>query len=129
MRRNPELMQLEIGMSTNRYFPASGTAGLARSFVSGKRRVPWPPPMMTHNTLLVFKLWRPVFDIAFGVNKILPTISLPASQTRQFGKLLNHNKRRKLLAMMWRDTRLEFRRFSIVTPLNNLAYLVQPRDN
>ena len=33
-------MQLEMGMSTRRYLPPSGTAGLARSFVSGNRRVP-----------------------------------------------------------------------------------------
>jgi hypothetical protein len=40
-------MQLLIGISTSRYFPASGTAGFERSFVSGKSRVPAPPPMMT----------------------------------------------------------------------------------
>src|SRR5689334_2153049 len=55
-------MQLEIGMSTRRYLPASGTAGLARSLVSGKRRVPWPPPMITERTLLVFTDCRPVRD-------------------------------------------------------------------
>ena len=42
-----ELMQLLIGMSIRRYFPPIGTAGLARTFVSGKRRVPCPPPMIT----------------------------------------------------------------------------------
>src|SRR3954451_564917 len=46
MRRSPELMQFEIGISTRRYLPASGTAGFERSLVSGKRRVPAPPPMM-----------------------------------------------------------------------------------
>ena len=30
----------------------NGTAGLARSWVSGNRRVPCPPPMMTERTLL-----------------------------------------------------------------------------
>src|SRR5215471_21540976 len=39
-RRRPELMQLEIGMSTIRYLPARGTAGFARSLVSGNNRVP-----------------------------------------------------------------------------------------
>src|SRR5271169_2802 len=58
-------MQLEMGMSTSRYLPASGTAGLARSLVSGKSRVPWPPPMMTHRTLLVLSDWRPVCAIKF----------------------------------------------------------------
>src|SRR5208283_753211 len=52
MRRRPELMQLEMGMSTRRYLPANGTAGLLRSRVSGKRRLPCPPPMMTERTLL-----------------------------------------------------------------------------
>src|SRR5271157_2008721 len=33
-------------MSTKRYLPASGTAGLARSLVKGNSRVPAPPPMM-----------------------------------------------------------------------------------
>src|SRR5262249_2343129 len=40
-------------MSTKRYLPASGTAGLARSFVSGNKRVPAPPPMMMERVLLV----------------------------------------------------------------------------
>ena len=31
-------MQFEMGMSTRRYFPASGTAGFERSRVNGKRR-------------------------------------------------------------------------------------------
>ena len=50
--QSPELMQLEMGISTRRYLPASGTAGLARSLVSGKSRVPCPPPMMTERTRL-----------------------------------------------------------------------------
>src|SRR3954464_8968960 len=51
-RFNPELMQLEIGISTRRYLPPSGTAGLLRSRVSGKSLVPCPPPIMTERTLL-----------------------------------------------------------------------------
>src|SRR5712671_6472678 len=62
-RRSPELIQLEMGMSTNRYLPARGTAGLARSLVSGNRRVPWPPPIITESTLLVLIDCRPVSDI------------------------------------------------------------------
>src|SRR3954470_395490 len=54
MRLSPELMQLEIGISTRRYFPASGTAGLERSRVSGNRRVPCPPPMMIERTFPIF---------------------------------------------------------------------------
>src|ERR1051325_2552693 len=63
MRRKPELMQLDIGMSTMRDLPPSGTAGLARSLVNGKSREPWPPPMITQSTLLVLVDWRPVRDI------------------------------------------------------------------
>src|SRR6476469_1494317 len=40
-------MQFEMGISTIRYFPASGTAGFERSRVSGNKRDPAPPPMMT----------------------------------------------------------------------------------
>src|SRR6266487_1376728 len=53
MRRRFELMQVEIGMSTNRYFPARGTAGFDRSRVSGKSRLPCPPPITTDSTLPV----------------------------------------------------------------------------
>src|SRR5437868_1933997 len=44
-------MQLEIGISTSRYLPARGTAGLERSRVRGNRRVPCPPPIMMERTL------------------------------------------------------------------------------
>src|SRR5258708_11185559 len=54
MRPRPELRQLLIGISTSRYLPASGTAGLDRSFVSGNSRVPAPPPMMIASVLF----WR-----------------------------------------------------------------------
>src|SRR5437773_10131309 len=56
-------MQLEMGISTNRYLPASGTAGFARSFVNGNSRVPCPPPMITESTLLVLVVMRWPFDI------------------------------------------------------------------
>src|SRR5262245_8861490 len=54
MRFRLLLMQFEIGMSTSRYLPAKGTAGLERSLVNGNNRVPAPPPMITESTLLVF---------------------------------------------------------------------------
>jgi hypothetical protein len=47
MRLIPQLMQFEIGISTNLYFPAIGTAGFERLAVSGYKRVPAPPPSMT----------------------------------------------------------------------------------
>src|SRR3954464_14862886 len=46
MRLIPLLMQLEMGTSISRYLPATGTAGLARSWVRGNSRAPWPPPRM-----------------------------------------------------------------------------------
>src|SRR5262245_15682406 len=47
MRLSPLLRQLEIGMSISRYLAASGTAGLERKLVSGRSRVPCPPPNTT----------------------------------------------------------------------------------
>src|SRR5437762_3361947 len=67
-------MQLEMGMSTRRYLPARGTAGLARSLVSGKSRVPAPPPIITDSTLLVLGDMRLPCVIA----------KKPFSQTAQF---------------------------------------------
>src|ERR1700682_3099046 len=40
-------MQFESVMSMMRYIPPNGTAGLARSRVSGHRRSPWPPARST----------------------------------------------------------------------------------
>ncbi len=42
MRRSPLLMQLDRVKSMMRYSPPNGTAGLARSRVSGSSRVPRP---------------------------------------------------------------------------------------
>ena len=50
IRFSPELMQLEMGMSISRYFPAIGTAGLLRDLVSGNKRVPRPPPRINEMT-------------------------------------------------------------------------------
>src|SRR5664279_2149560 len=85
MRRSPELMQLEIGISTSRYLPASGTAGFARSLVSGNRRVPWPPPMITERTLLVLTDWRLVCVMAkpFLVFSILQSLIVPEAARKQ----------------------------------------------
>jgi hypothetical protein len=49
MLRIPEFIQLLIGISTSRYLPPSGTAGLALSLVRGKSLVPAPPPMIIAN--------------------------------------------------------------------------------
>src|SRR5215813_7328036 len=47
MRITSELMQFEMGTSTRRYLPPSGTAGFERNWVRGNRRLPAPPPRMT----------------------------------------------------------------------------------
>jgi hypothetical protein len=47
-----EFRQLEIGISTRRYFPAMGTAGLLLVDVNGDKRVPAPPPKITAITFL-----------------------------------------------------------------------------
>src|SRR5258705_13997144 len=77
-------MQLEMGISTRRYLPASGTAGLARSLVKGNSRVPCPPPMITESTLLVLTDWRPVYDIASSTSVLAPTfyIAPPAERAQ-----------------------------------------------
>src|ERR1700686_2252341 len=46
----PELMKLLRTKSMIRYLPPKGTAGLARSRVRGKRRVPLPPARTMPNT-------------------------------------------------------------------------------
>src|SRR5205807_7583236 len=51
IRITSELMQFEMGTSTRRYFPPSGTAGFERSRVKGNRRLPAPPPRMTASKL------------------------------------------------------------------------------
>src|SRR6516165_6081105 len=55
-RFSPLLMQLLIGMSIRRYLPATGTAGLLRSWVGGYSRVPRPPPRMRLRTLCMESL-------------------------------------------------------------------------
>src|SRR5215204_3673854 len=51
VRRTSELMQFESAISTSRYLPPSGTAGFDRCCVSGKRRLPAPPPRITAKSL------------------------------------------------------------------------------
>src|SRR6266542_2570213 len=49
--KTSELMQFEIAISTSRYLPPSGTAGLDRCCVSGNKRFPAPPPRITASRL------------------------------------------------------------------------------
>jgi len=48
-----ELIQLEIGISTNRYLPAIGTAGLLLLAVKGYNLEPAPPPRITDRISLL----------------------------------------------------------------------------
>src|SRR5438876_1576984 len=93
MRLRFELMQFDMGISTRRYLPASGTAGLARSLVKGNSRVPAPPPMITASTLLVFGDMRlPCVITKVFLPDISPFYNLPrpasASVFRQQQKQL-----------------------------------------
>src|SRR6201996_3072867 len=62
IRSIPECRQLEIGISTNRYLPAIGTAGFERVAVSGYKRLPWPPPSTMQITFEVISLGVLYFD-------------------------------------------------------------------
>ena len=52
MRPIFEFKQLEIGISTSRYLPAIGTAGLLLVDVSGESLDPAPPPKIIAITFL-----------------------------------------------------------------------------
>ena len=52
----PEFRQFDIGTSISRYAPPIGTAGFARDFVSGYKRVPAPPPSITAATDFEFDI-------------------------------------------------------------------------
>src|ERR1700746_2593834 len=66
-------------MSTKRYLPASGTAGLARSFVKGNSRVPAPPPMMIARVSSdgIFKFIARYWLLAHLGHRTLGGIGLP----------------------------------------------------
>ena len=56
--RMPLLRQFESVKSMMRYRPPNGTAGLARSRVSGSSREPLPPANTTAKTLFMLSLRR-----------------------------------------------------------------------
>lgn len=90
MFRRPLLRQLEIGMSMSRYFPATGTAGLARSLVSGNSRLPRPPPRIKLSTwgevgMGALARIRPMTGLGFVIspvfgkgNEEIDSVKLPA---------------------------------------------------
>ena len=73
IREIPAFRQLEMGMSTNLYFPAMGTAGLERLAVNGYKRVPAPPPRITETISLAM-----VFELDYVIclyrSMYLPTL-------------------------------------------------------
>src|SRR5437773_10683990 len=85
MRRRFELMQLEIGISTRRYLPASGTAGFERSLVSGNRRLPCPPPIITESTLPTVGAIRLLCISAMSFRLIGPLLYNPLDVHRASG--------------------------------------------
>jgi hypothetical protein len=50
----PEFIQFEMGISTKRYLPAMGTAGLLLLAVRGYKRVPAPPPRIMASVFLAY---------------------------------------------------------------------------
>jgi len=52
-----ELIQFEIGISTNLYFPAIGTAGFDLLSVRGDNLDPCPPPRIIANALFFIILY------------------------------------------------------------------------
>jgi hypothetical protein len=51
-----EFKQFEMGISTSRYLPATGTAGFDRVSVKGKRREPCPPPKIMAKTFFFIEV-------------------------------------------------------------------------
>ena len=89
MRRKFEFRQLLIGMSINRYLPPIGTAGFDRRSVSGKSRVPRPPPRMiastssmgrslSHGSARVEKLYQVIVSQVAGKPTGAPSTVVPA---------------------------------------------------
>src|SRR2546423_2286411 len=91
--RGPELGQWLMGISPSRYFPPSGTAGLALSLVNGKSRVPAPPPMMMARVRWVVPGGRAGACIAlmwpqtgFAARKILVPVKPPTASSSRAAK-------------------------------------------
>src|SRR5208337_2216618 len=74
MRRRPECRQLLSVKSMMRYLPPKGTAGLARSAVSGCNREPTPPAKRTVN---VFSRLPIVFVLRRTIRSCVGVIACP----------------------------------------------------
>src|ERR1700704_1813263 len=75
-------MQLEIGMSTRRYFPPTGTAGFERCCVNGKSRLPAPPPRITASKLCFTAIL--VHRIFFTIVRTESRIDVKRSHYQEF---------------------------------------------
>lgn len=76
----PEFKQLEIGISTNLYLPAIGTAGLERVAVRGNNLDPCPPPRIIETTFDAIIFWRLTgYIIGYIVKLIDPKRNLSSS--------------------------------------------------
>src|ERR1700733_15792452 len=62
IRNIPALTRLDSAKSTSRYMPPNGTAGLARSAVSGASRLPSPPASTIAKTSVISTTERRVDD-------------------------------------------------------------------
>src|ERR1019366_2323762 len=98
----PELMKLLRTKSMMRYFPPKGTAGLARSLVSGYSRVPFPPASTIPSTRsrIGFKPY-PIRSGARGAAGVLLSspFALPALIISQGGS--GHEMKRRLSGIAW----------------------------
>src|SRR3982751_2652800 len=70
IRLRPACRQLLIGISIRRYLPPIGTAGLDRMCVSGKSRVPRPPPRMSVSTSCMKKVYV-IETVRGGISSIV----------------------------------------------------------
>ena len=84
MRSMPACRLLEMGTSMSRNLPATGTAGLARSRVSGHSRAPWPPPRMAVTTSRIAPL-RWALGPRYPLRRPAPPIAFPHGELAQAG--------------------------------------------
>src|ERR1043166_1625924 len=96
IRMTSELMQFEIGTSTRRYFPPSGTAGFERCAVSGNKRLPAPPPRITAKRLCLEGMDEArIFAILSASKRLTVTIRYNLAATR-IGRIHSRRQRHRM---------------------------------